>query len=111
MGMLLVKFGYLTLKDFVIKASVSGAKTLGLPRKGHLSIGADADITVIDVQKEQPFATIASGKVIALNGEPRGKGTTIICDPRSEQFLRERGIAYCCREEQIPDAQFSRVIA
>lgn len=111
MGMLLVKFGYLTLKDFVIKASVSGAKALGLPRKGHLTIGADADITVIDVQREQPFATIVCGKVIALNGELRGKGTTIICDPRSEKYLRERGIACCCREEQIPNAQLSRVIA
>ena len=41
----------LTLEQFVEKLSVMPAKILGL-NKGSLSVGADADITVLDLEKE-----------------------------------------------------------
>lgn len=55
-------------------------------------MGADADISVLDVEHECAHATIVGGQVIMLRGELLGSGTTIICDPRGETALRKRGI-------------------
>lgn len=91
-GLLLVKFGALSLSEFAVKASLNGARALGLENKGHLGVGADADISVLDVEHECAHATIVGGQVIMLRGELLGSGTTIICDPRGETALRKRGI-------------------
>ncbi len=36
-GLLLVKFGALNLNEYAVKASLNGARALGLKNKGHLS--------------------------------------------------------------------------
>lgn len=97
-GLPLVRFGALTMREFVVKASVNGARALGLPRKGHLGIGADADITVLDTESMKAHAGIVAGNVIMLEGKLCGKGTTIICDARGESYLKSRGIACCVKE-------------
>jgi len=48
----LVQTGILSLSQAIRKLTVNPAKILGLP-KGSLSIGAEADITVIDAEKER----------------------------------------------------------
>ena len=47
-GLALVEFGALTLDDFVRKACLNAAQMFGLKSKGHLGLGADADVTIID---------------------------------------------------------------
>ena len=91
-GLALVRFGALTLKEFVIKSSVNGARALGLAGKGHLGVGADADITILDPERLKAYATVAGGRVIMMDGRLTGSGTTIICDERGEKTLRDRGI-------------------
>lgn len=98
-GLLLVKFGALTLNEYAVKASLNGARALGLKNKGHLSVGADADISILDVQNEKAFATIVGGNVIMLEGQLLGKGTTIICDERGSATLAKRGIKHIVKEE------------
>lgn len=49
-GLLLVKFGVLSLMEYAVKASLNGARTLSLANKGHLSVGADADISILDIE-------------------------------------------------------------
>lgn len=93
-GLSLVKFGAITLDEYVLKASVNGAKALGLSQKGHLSVGADADITVIDFERQKAYATVVGGNVIMENGVLCGKGTTIICDERGADYLAKRSIPY-----------------
>lgn len=91
-GWPLVAFGAITAAEFVLKASVNGARALGLPAKGHLGAGADADVTVIDPERARAFATVVAGEVIMKDGALLGKGTTIICDARGEAALKRRGI-------------------
>jgi len=93
-GLLLVKFGALSLNEFAVKFSLNGARALGLPSKGHLSVGADADISILDFANEKAFATVVGGKVIMLDGKLLGFGTTIICDERGAQALKKRNIKF-----------------
>lgn len=97
-GLLLVKFGALSLTEFAIKSSLNGARALGLPSKGHLSVGADADISILDIDKEKAFATVVDGKAIMLDGQLIGTGTTIICDERGVETLKRRNIKHTVKE-------------
>lgn len=109
-GLLLVHFGALTLGEFVVKASVNGARALGLPGKGHLGVGADADISILDFERRKAFATIVDGSVIMHDGRLLGKGTGIVCDERGEAALRSRGIRTIVRKPHDPAGIRSRFI-
>ncbi len=97
-GLLLVKFGAITLNEFAVKSSLNGARALGLPQKGHLSVGADADISILDLHDEKAFATIVGGKTIMQDGRLLGSGTTIICDERGVDTLTRRGIRHIVKQ-------------
>ena len=66
-----------TLNEIAIITRASPAKILGLDRKGHLGVGADADITVYnpnrDYQKmfELPRYVLRGGDVVVDDGEVR----------------------------------------
>lgn len=103
-----VSTGKISINRFVELVSTNPAKIFGLfPKKGSLSIGADADLVVFDPEKEwiidhkmlhqkvdyspyqnmevkgAPVLTISRGEVVSENGEPkaeRGRG----------QFIRRR---------------------
>ena len=109
-GLCLVQFGAITLNEFVIKASVNGAKALGLPKKGHLTVGADADLSILDYDRKVAYATVVDGKIIMKDGELLGKGTTIICDQRGEAYLKERGIRAYVKEPLVPESVKERLI-
>ncbi len=49
----LVRPGLLSPEELVMKMSVNPARILGLEGKGHLGVGADADITVIDPELKE----------------------------------------------------------
>lgn len=102
-GLLLVQFGALTMKEFVVKASVNGARALGLPMKGQLGVGADADISVLDFERKKAYTTVVNGKVIMKAGQLLGSGTGIICDARGEAYLKGRGIRTMVKNELNPD--------
>jgi formylmethanofuran dehydrogenase subunit A len=73
---------------------------LGLTRKGHLGVGADADLTVYqenpdgDLQFEYPRYVIKGGEVVIEEGEIRSvvEGRQYIVQPaydeKIEEFLR-----------------------
>lgn len=54
-----VKKGDLTLYDAIEKMTSQPANRLGLPHKGRLSVGADADITIFDFETVRDRATFA----------------------------------------------------
>ena len=66
MGLSLVKLQALSIQEFVIKTSRNPARMMGLKNKGHLAVGADADITVLDFEKQIPAMAISNGKVIRV---------------------------------------------
>jgi hypothetical protein len=92
MGIPLVKLQALTLSEFVIKTSLNPARILGLHNKGHLSVGADADITIVDVASERATLAIASGKIIMHQGYVCGQGCKIITTQEGKAYVKEQGI-------------------
>jgi len=91
-GLCLVRFDALTLTEFVHKCCRAPAQMLGLPNKGHLAPGADADVVVVDPDTHQAVLTIADGKIIMTDGVVIGKGGTIISTEQGMQRLTSRGI-------------------
>jgi len=49
----LVRPGVLSPEELIMKMSVNPARILGLEGKGHLGIGADADITLVDPELKE----------------------------------------------------------
>ncbi|WLD10682.1 formylmethanofuran dehydrogenase subunit A [Planctellipticum variicoloris] len=66
-----------TLNEIAIITRAAPARMLGLDRKGHLGIGADADVTVYSPQDDRqrmfelPRYVIKSGEVVLDDGELR----------------------------------------
>lgn len=91
-GLSLVRFDALTLVEFVHKCCRVPTQMLGLPNKGHLAPGADADVVVIDPERHQAVLTVAGGKVIMVDGVITGKSGTIITTESGKKSLTARGI-------------------
>jgi formylmethanofuran dehydrogenase subunit A len=70
-----------TLNEIAIITRAGPARILGLKDKGHLGVGADADITIYtpDENKEVMFSlpriVLKSGDIVVENGEIRGTPT------------------------------------
>lgn len=92
MGLSLVKLQALTMKEFVQKTSYNPARILGLSQKGHFRLGADADITVLDLAKQEPVMSLVNGKVIMYRGHVCGKGSQAVTTPAGAAFVREKGL-------------------
>lgn len=106
-GLSMVKFGAMTLDEFILKASANGARALGLPNKGHIGIGADADIVLIDYVQQKAVTTIANGKVVMHDGKLLGKGMTVVCDERGTEYLAKRNIPFVVKQS-IADSHISK---
>ena len=91
-GLALVRLDALGIEDFVTKASSNPARILGLPAKGHLGIGADADVTVLDMERLCPVMAIARGRVIMHKGLVVGSGTRMITMAAGEAYVRQAGL-------------------
>lgn len=86
-GMLLVKYGALSLKEFVQKSSYNPARMFGLIDKGHFSEGADADITVIDSKLNKVEKTIINGKIVLIDGYLIKEPGKILSTEKAVEFL------------------------
>ena len=95
MGLSLVKLQVLSMPEFVIKTSRNPAEILGLENKGHLSIGADADISVLDLASQKAVMSLANGAVIMRDGQACGRGCRMITTPDGEADIRARGLETC----------------
>src|SRR5579884_2987339 len=89
-----------TLSDIAVITSAGPARALGLAHKGHLGIGADADVAIFNDTKDiarmfaHPRYVIKSGEVVIEEGEIRqtveGKGLLVrpTFDEKVESFIR-----------------------
>ena len=74
---------------------------LSLANKGHLSTGADADITVYDPVTQKAVATFVGGTPVMLNGKVICKEGCVIAHPNSEAFLTQGNFAHQCVEANL----------
>ncbi|MGM8849308.1 amidohydrolase family protein [Salinicola halophyticus] len=91
-GLALVHLDALSLEGFVRKASLHPAKILGLHDKGHLGVGADADITVLDLERRRPVLTYAHGQRLLDGDDVVGSGGRLITTPMGEAAVRAAGL-------------------
>ncbi len=101
-GLALVKMGIITLPEFVVKTSLNPARMLRIHSKGHLSVDADADITVYDFETQKPVAAFVDGAPILLNGEVVGKSGTFICSKRGQAAIEARGFKAIVVDPSVP---------
>jgi formylmethanofuran dehydrogenase subunit A len=90
-----------TLSEIAIITSAGPARSLGLSQKGHLGVGADADVAIYHEKPEDgrlftyPRYVIKSGEIVVEDGDVRAttNGREFIvhpeCDHQIEQYLRE----------------------
>jgi cytosine/adenosine deaminase-related metal-dependent hydrolase len=91
-GLALVAFGALSLDEFVRKAALTPARMIGLHQKGHLGVGADADLAVVDPLSRRVHATYVAGRPIMVDGIVLGSGGTVLTTTRGERALRASGL-------------------
>lgn len=92
-GLSLVKFEALSLAEFVMKCAFVPAKMLGLAGKGHLSPGADADLVVVDYERQAAEMTVAGGRIVMMDGVVMGSGGTVITTGRGKKTLDQAGVS------------------
>ena len=84
-GLALVDFGVLSIKEFVAKSSLLPARMFGFTKKGHFSVGADADIAVVDAGQAKAEIVLIGGKLSMASG--------IIIDRPGKVLTTGRGVA------------------
>jgi cytosine/adenosine deaminase-related metal-dependent hydrolase len=92
MGLALVQLQALTLREFVQKTSYNPARILGLTGKGHFRPGADADISVLNLETQQPVMSLVNGKVIMHKGYVCGSGAQAITSAAGADFIKAKGL-------------------
>ncbi len=92
-GLPLVRFCALTLSELVQKVSLTPSRMLGLKNKGHLSVGADADITIFDPDNTKVVIVLIKGKACMVSG--------IIFNNPGRLIVTERG-ANKLKKQEIP---------
>jgi len=91
-GLPLVRFCALTLSELVQKISLTPSRMLGLKNKGHLSIGADADITIFDPDDAKVEIVLIKGKVCMVSGIIFNNPATLIVTQRGLNKLKKQEI-------------------
>ena len=93
-SMALVKFGALAPLEMAMKLSLTPARMLGLPNKGHFSEGADADITIINPETNEPTMSFVAGKPIMIDGHVVGSGGTLLITAAGRRAAEASGLPY-----------------
>jgi N-acyl-D-aspartate/D-glutamate deacylase len=92
--MALVSFGALSLLDAATKLSYTPSRMLGLLNKGHLSDGADGDVTVIDRLTGKAAMSLVNGRPIMITGRVVGSGGTWLVTGKGEKTAQASGVPY-----------------
>ena len=92
--MALVEFGALTPLEMADKLSWTPARMMGLLNKGHFTPGADADITVVDPDRNAPVMSFVAGSMIMSYGQPLGTGGTLLVTSEGEEVACRSGLPF-----------------
>ncbi len=104
-GLSLVRFGLITLPEFVVKTSVNPARHLKLADRGHLTKGAVADITLFDFERQKAVETIVDGRTVMKNGKILGHGGKFIATEKARPYLEGLGYQVIVTDTSGPEAE------
>lgn len=90
----LVEMEALSALEMAAKLSWNPARMFGFTSKGHLSPGADADITAINPENGKPVFGMVAGQPIMQNGRALGQGGTLLISQWGETTARQSGLDY-----------------
>lgn len=90
-GLSLVKFGALTLQEFVVKTSLNPARHLRLADRGSIASGYLADLTIFDLERQKAIETIVDGRTIYQANQWTGKGLRFITLAQGKEDLEKAG--------------------
>lgn len=93
-GLALVRLGALTLADYLRKVSLAPARMLALPQKGQLGVGADADISVLDLERGRAVSSLVAGEPIMVDGTVVGSGGVLLTSETGEETARRAKLRY-----------------
>lgn len=88
------RLGYLTLEEVIGKCAVKPAEVFGLTGKGNLGIGADADITVLDLERLDAVMSFAGGRKVMEHGSVTGMGGTFLTTEAGVKYAEEMQLPY-----------------
>ena len=92
--MALVEFGALTPLEMADKLSLTPARMMGLLDKGHFTPGADADVTVVDPDRNAPVMSFVAGSMIMSQGRSIAAGGTLLVTAGGESAVSNAGLRY-----------------
>lgn len=91
-GLRLVQMRYLSLPDLIRKASLGPARLLGLTGKGHLTPGADADISIFDPKTTEARYAVVNGVVRMAGGICLEGPGTVITTEEGKKHIEKQGL-------------------
>lgn len=94
----LMKLGGLSALEFAAKTSLIPARMLKLEKKGRLSAGADADLTLYDPERMTAVHTFVRGEAVLRDGRVNGRGGTALVTEAGLEAVRRMGL----RAEVLP---------
>ena len=101
-----MKFGAITLPEFVVKTSVNPARHLRLTDRGHLTPGkAIADITLFDFDRQKAVEAIVAGKTVMKNGELFDTSATFITTKQGVEHLTQLGFKTIAIDLSTPEPE------
>ncbi len=92
--MALVRFGALTPLEMVTKLSWNPSRMFGFINKGHLSEGADADLTVVDPALGRATRSFVAGEPVLVDGGVVANGGTLLITSDGEASAADSGLPY-----------------
>jgi hypothetical protein len=93
-GLSLVRYGALTLREFAMKVCANPARLFGMTSKGHLGESADADITILDLDRGEAVMGIAKGQVIMIDGVVTAQRGTIVTTKAGARTVENTGLKF-----------------
>ena len=100
----MVALGAITPLEMATKLSWNPSRMFGLLDKGHLSPGADADITIVDSTTGNPRMSLVAGEFTMLEGRSVATGGTLLVTPAGKTAARNSGLGY-----QLVDLEQSKL--
>ena len=105
-GVHLVAMGYMSMQDLVLKSSYYPARMLGLVNKGHLTPGADADVSVFCPCSGKALYTIVGGVVRMAAGVCGTGPGVVITSEQGKKAVEDRKIP--CIAPDLAESTFRK---